>query len=450
MKDLLIKALGAAVLKFDGESVYSADELRKELSNGERDEFEHSKLGSASVEVADGHVRAIADHLRERLGRFVEAETDRIGHSFQIVGDGDARTTVTSDFHVSSSAVSTVTSLAKGLVRAGAIISPCRAADLMEQLIRGDPQRRKLCVMLDGIHAGGMADMSEGVRLYRLPTSSDLLPSSMAGSVREPSESVLGRTVLELDVFVRFPFFLPRETDDARPSSEATSVLGDATLEEFLYCLSLACGTQAKLARAWIDVGDIAAFGAMQRETISMGPGFSESRLGRSVTFNIFPKAAVRLRPSEMPTPNVSEEDLRRAWLLKDELHRRFNSDRRFSTAVTRWSKAAIPGDDSPDRVIELRIALEALFLDSNRDELGFRLATTGARYLASELVERKAVRKTLVDFYGMASSVIHGDEPSSSKRSRLADEATVLCGRGILKVLEQRERPNWGDFLLS
>lgn len=163
MKDLLIKALGAAVLKFDGESVYSADELRKELSNGERDEFEHSKLGSASVEVADGHVRALADHLRERLGRFVEAETDRIGHSFQVVGDGDARTTVTSDFHVSSSAVSTVTSLAKGIVRAGAIIGPCRATDLMEQLIRGEPQRRKLCVMLDGIHAGGMAEMSEGV-----------------------------------------------------------------------------------------------------------------------------------------------------------------------------------------------------------------------------------------------------------------------------------------------
>ena len=135
---------------------------------------------------------------------------------------------------------------------------------------------------------------------------------------------------------------------------------------------------------------------------------------------------------------------------MKDELHCRFGTDLRFSTAVTRWSKAAIPGDASLDRVIELRIALEALFLDTNRNELGFRLATTGARYLATELEERKAVRKTLADFYNMASSVIHGDESSSSKRRQLADEATVLCGKGILKMLERQERPDWGDFLLS
>ena len=90
------------------------------------------------------------------------------------------------------------------------------------------------------------------------------------------------------------------------------------------------------------------------------------------------------------------------------------------------------------------------LHSDNNRDELGFRLATTGARYLATELEERKAVRKTLVDFYSMASTVIHGDEPSSSKRSQLADKATVLCGKGILRMLEQQERPDWGDFLLS
>ena len=450
MKDLLIEASDASVLKIDGEAVGSAEEFRRALSNGERDEFEHSKLGSASVDVGDSRVRTLVDHLRKRLGRFVEAETDRIGHSFQVVGDRDSLTTITSDYHESCSAISTVTSLAKGLVRAGAILGPCRAADLMEQLIQGEPQRQRLCVMLDRIHACGIAVPSEAVRLYRLPTSSDLLPASMAGPVREPLESVLGRTVLELDAYVRLPFFLPRETDDARPSTSATSVLGDATLEEFLYCLSLTCGTQAKLARAWIDVGDIAAFGAMQRGTTSMGPGFSENRLGSGITFQIFPKAVARLRPSEMPPPNISEDDLRRAWLLKDEMHRRFNADRRFSTAVTRWSKAAIPGDAGPDRVIELRIALEALFLDSNRDELAFRLATTGARYLATELEERKAVRKTLVDFYGMASSVIHGDEPSSSKRSRLADEATVLCGRGILKMLERQERPIWGDFLLG
>lgn len=450
MKDLLVKALEAVVLRIDGEVVDSAEEFRRALTNGERDEFEHSKLGSASVEVADIHVQALADHLRERLGQYIEAETDRIGHSFQVVGDGDARATVTPELYDFCSSVSSISSLAKGLVRAGAIIGPHPAAALMEQLIQGEPQRHRLCVMLDSIHVGGRVDLGEGVRLYSLPTSSDLLPTSMAGPVRSPEESVLGRTVLELDVFARLPFFLPSQADDARPSTDPSSVLGDTTLEEFLFCLSLTCGTQAKLARAWNDIGDIVAFGAMRRGTASMGPGFSNSRLGMGFTFQSYPKVVITLRPSEMPSPNISEEDLRRAWLLKDEMHRRFNADRRFSTAITRWTKAAIPGDASPDRVIELRIALEALFLDSNRDELGFRLATTGARYLGTGLEERKAVRKTLVDFYAMASSVIHGDEPSSSKLSQLADEATILCGRGILKMLEQQERPDWGDFLLS
>ena len=191
LKDLLLNALEAAVLGIDGKVVHSVDEFRRTLSNGERDEFEHSKLGSASVEVADVHIQELVGHLRERLGQFVEAETDRIGHSFTVVGDRDVHTILTPDFHVSSSAVSTITSLAKSLVRAGAIIGPGPAADLMEQLIRGEPQRRRLCVMLDSIHVGEMAELSEGVRLYRLPTSSDLLPASMTGRAKEPLESVL-------------------------------------------------------------------------------------------------------------------------------------------------------------------------------------------------------------------------------------------------------------------
>ena len=77
---------------------------------------------------------------------------------------------------------------------------------------------------------------------------------------------------------------------------------------------------------------------------------------------------------------------------------------------MRRWEQSA--GNASrEDRTIDLRIALESLYLDSDTGELGFRLATTCARHLGTSLEERRDISRDLKRFYGFASRVIHGTE---------------------------------------
>ena len=91
------------------------------------------------------------------------------------------------------------------------------------------------------------------------------------------------------------------------------------------------------------------------------------------------------------------------------------------------------------DRALELRIALETLFLDSAQNELRFRLATTGARFLGVGLSERGEIAKVLRDFYDRASQAVHagGIDFSRGADADLLRQASGLCRKGILKVLE-------------
>ena len=107
---------------------------------------------------------------------------------------------------------------------------------------------------------------------------------------------------------------------------------------------------------------------------------------------------------------------------------------------------------ETVDRAIDLRIALEALYLDSDVGELGFRLATTCARHLGGTLEERRDTWNAIRAFYGLASRIVHGSEESQSwgAEAPRIEQATELCRNGILKILENGERPVWRDLLLG
>ena len=158
-----------------------------------------------------------------------------------------------------------------------------------------------------------------------------------------------------------------------------------------------------------------------------------------------------KLTDFDPPSSNLDDNGLRRAWALVDELQRRLDSDPRFRIAVRRWEQSA--GDASrEDRSIDLRIALESLYLDSDTGELGFRLATTCARHLGTSLEERRDISTTLRRFYGLASRVVHGTELGQTGKTdvKLLRNAGRLCCDGILKIVEAKDQPVWSDLLLG
>ena len=109
------------------------------------------------------------------------------------------------------------------------------------------------------------------------------------------------------------------------------------------------------------------------------------------------------------------------------------------------------------DSFIDLRIALEALYLkdftNEYSQEMRFRLALFGAWHLGDDLEKRQTIRKTLRDAYDRASGVVHGRdlEFNESNRKLLAD-AQDLCRRGILRLIEEGipSPEEWGDLILG
>lgn len=185
---------------------------------------------------------------------------------------------------------------------------------------------------------------------------------------------------------------------------QTSTALGEVSLETFSLVLSLVCNRRVGLSLSWTNYGDSDPF-AVGVRSVLLAPDTATEKFSKGWSYE--PSTGVtKLLSFDPPAPNLCEQGLRRAWELQSELQRRIDSDQRFQIAVTRWAKAASPGVLNADRVIDLRIALESLYLDSSEGELGFRLSVIGARHLGSNLVDRKPIRKTLADFYRLASRV--------------------------------------------
>ena len=338
---------------------------------------------------------------------------------------------------------STLPGFARALLRVAAVLGPDRAAQALSLWVDGRVRQYKICVVLDGVVVDREIELEEGLRVYRLPISSDLLPPSLPNTLWDTArvKELLGQTLLEVDAWTHPALFAPTKP---RIELKTRTALGDVIPGTFFLALSLVCNQRVSLAWSWNDHGDAAAFGTGNTGLAGSGPSGSHVR---GWTYN--PSTGVTSTlASALPEPNLDEVGFLRAWGLCGELQRRMYSSQRFRIAVDRWNRAATPGDLNPDRLIDLRIALEALYVDSTQGETGFRLSVTGARHLRTSLSDRKAVKKKLSDFYRLASKIIHGGTPK--KEIDLVDDAATLCREGILKVIEERDHPNWMDVLLD
>lgn len=131
---------------------------------------------------------------------------------------------------------------------------------------------------------------------------------------------------------------------------------------------------------------------------------------------------------------------------------KRMNSrDRRLDVAIGRWVKSQRPYEDLPDQFIDLRTALEALYIGKGQGELGFRMATHGAWHLGEDFTERQKYQKMLREAYNTASSAVHnGEIDKTAKNYQLLSAAQDLCRRGILQCLDDGCIPIWNDLILG
>ena len=449
--NLLNRALAQTTFHTSQGAQLTSDELRESLANTSWGNPGRRPLRSASPQTQGESAKSIAELLRIDLADYVHADSDRIGHSFEVSGEIRGAVTATEDF-VQHRSESSLDRFVQALIRAAAVLGAEQAARLIHGWSQGEPLRSKTCVMLGGgVDVDRTLRLEPGIRIFPLPLSSDTFPISIPEHPSLSEYSILGQVILEVDVSTRPPIFHPGDVDDEYPALDTRTTLGDVSLTSFFLALSLACNRQVGMAWQWTDWDDAQAFNAGISVTL-MGPGPVQTnqirgRRSRTISTNV-----TTLTRDSQPEPNLTAKELSRAREVSEKLHTRLNEDPRFRVGVTRWSQAALPGTVTADRLVDLRIALEALFIDSDSAELRFRLATTCARYLGETLEEKKRIYESVNGFYNVASQVIHGTEIADIRRADavLIDEVSTHCRNGILKLLERHEQPKWTDIILG
>ena len=281
--------------------------------------------------------------------------TDRIGHSFTVIADEMPYATFTPDRVDEIQANSSLPNFARGLVRAAAVLGPERADCLLTQWANGEPRCYKIMLVLDGAFTDTEIQLDEGLRAYRLPLTSDALPISTPRL--RTVEGLLGRTLLEVDVSTGPALFVTPEGDAPIPLQTRTA-LGSTSFDMFLLALSLVCNRRVDVASGWNDHCDASSFAPVDQSNTWTEPGPMLRPLGKCGAY--LTTGQTMLRSFDPPPVNLDENGLRKAWELGTKLQERMDSQPRFKVAVTRWVKAASPGDMSPDRLIDLRVALES------------------------------------------------------------------------------------------
>ena len=127
---------------------------------------------------------------------------------------------------------------------------------------------------------------------------------------------------------------------------------------------------------------------------------------------------------------------------------------------IDRWIKSR--AEDNPiEKVIDLGIAFESLYL-INRDghELSFPLRLRASWFLGKDKDDRKRLMDEFKAIYNLRSQAVHsgkipkkvkirnGEEPTTT--SEFIAKAQDLCRQSIIKILEDREFPDWNDLILG
>ena len=319
------------------------------------------------------------------------------------------------------------------MVRAAAILKPKRIAQLLFGWINGEPLYYSVKAVLSGVNVEQELALEEGIRITFLPkTYAELSACLPIGTIDfHGYVNLLGGIILSIDGQAGPALYFP-STDDLSQSriqhTIARGKLSELSLDTFCDAMSLASNGSIRWKFRWHDFGELEEFNS------GVLPGMSYSNV-----------------PDLVNRSRFSEENLKQARSIHLERYASGKSRPRLDTAIRRWVRSKRSNASMPDRFIDLRIALEALYLDSDAGEMRFRLATNGAWHLGVDFDERSDYYNTFRKAYDLASKAVHAGEVKFTREERdLLASAQVACRKGILKRLKEKNKPDWNELILG
>ena len=155
-------------------------------------------------------------------------------------------------------------------------------------------------------------------------------------------------------------------------------------------------------------------------------PGFSDSYGGQQF----------RLRPSGV-TRDCSQEEFNEAVSLAKAIPGSAfeRSKSAIDIALYRFSLAATEEGHS-EALLDYTIAMEAVLLPNSQNELAYRFALHGSRWLAAEQPERIALFDKLRAIYKTRSALVHGTAPELEAVIRVCESAAGLSRKILIKAI--------------
>lgn len=377
-------------------------------------------LTSATPQLPDILESEIAASLRSILSKHIDGDRVGMGLVFFLMGFGSWPTPLER--------------FASDLVRASALLGSERVVKLLVDWENGNPIPFKSHVVLDGISVEQPLGTQDGIRVIGLPQSSAGLEVELPDYVRSDMGlmTYAGKAKLIIASTARSAIFREEkptidEYDVDVPSGPLIFSLD--SLDQFCKSLAFACNSHISWEIAWFEGPELRAFGVRESGLVFREP-------------TRFPQRRVPLE----------QQALSQALAQFERWRDTGNTDAQLNLASDRWM--ASKGKRSvPDQFIDLRIALEALYLaGGQRTELRFRLSQYAAWHLGIDFQDRRRIFDCLRRFYDHSSAAIHASTKhytNDDMELELLANAQDLCREAILKILEDGI-PKFDDLVLG
>ncbi len=430
--------------------IITLEQLRDIFRNQKADNPEVEQARAAVLIVPDKLRKELVNHLRALLVDYIDNRTDRIGYAMPTFDSGGYqrhRGLLNGLYSISS--ISNLSVFAEGLLRGTAMLGSQTVARYLSQWIEGQPLKYRTSTLLNGLTIEQPVTITDGIRVNPLPLSTDQLPAYLPKRNDVSARDYLGHAVLSIDSTASPALFNPGANEAVQQVD--VSAVDNADFSIICETLSLESNRNVEPAFYWNDYGELMSY-ARTNSIESWSTGSTKLEHSSYAGWSTHTDLATGVTTLTLNSNSITS-------LSKHEVQTTLKALQTLTpqtrTAVSRWMKSKKSGDGIVDSFIDLRIALEALylkdFLNEYSQEMRFRLALFGAWHLGNSFNERKGIRKTLRDAYDRASQAVHGDDIAfSTENRRLLFDAQALCRQGILKLLREGFPQDWGDLVLG
>ena len=404
----------------------------------------------AKVIVPDEPFAEWLSAIKELLGNYIDHETGKIGHAFPMECSNHGYTTFEAEGITSQAYVSSIDDFAKVLIRGAAIMSTAKLVGTLRQWLEQQSVRYFTSAILNGLYLADKLTPLSGIRIEPLPRSTSgefgSLPVRRGSSIGD----YLGRTMLKVESIARPAFYRPKEGE--RGPAVRAKFATDIGLKTVCQALALETNSMVEMAFEWNDYEEASLY-------LSPGSRSSHSRSprggidSRGPGFSVRTDIASGVRTLSIEEENITDPKEGRVGEIISAIAG--GKQEKIDIAVSRWCKSKESFRTLADQFIDLRIALECLylkdFLGEQSQEMRFRLAVFGAWHLGRNFEERLKIRRILRSAYDVASAAVHsGDLEYSEENRRLLSESQERCRQGILKLLNEGTPRDWGELILG